>query len=764
MDEISKWWRYSVLIVVVIGFTILGFITRLAYDNAPPIPLKVQSEEGKGLFTKEDILNGQSLFFKYNLMEHGTLWGHGAYLGPDYSAEYLHQEAVGIRNLLAKDSYGLSFDELSEKQQGLVADSTVRMLKNNLLDPSTEILTFPNEKIEAFKQAVNYWSTYFKNGAPGLPENYIQDPKELHELVSFFSWASWGASAIRPGTNDTYTNNFPFDPVAGNHPSSDAYFWSAASLVVLIGGIGFLLFLFGKFDFLGWKADKAERHFHVTHEQMKKLTPSQKAIGKFFALTAALFLAQALIGGGLAHYRVESTFYGLPIADLFPYNLLRTWHLQLAIFWIATAWVAGGLFIAPLLSEHEPKYQKQGVNLFFGALVIVVVGSLIGEFLSSKGVFKEWWFWVGNQGSEYLDLGRFWQYLLIVGFLFWLFLLYRSLNPMNRSLKNRELIVLFFIAGAAIPIFYIPAIFYDTHTNYSIIDNWRFWIIHLWVEGFFEVFATVLVAVIFTHMGLVRLGVALRVIYLDALLYLGAGVVGTGHHWYFTGQTNVNMALSACFSAAEIIPLTLLTLDAWDFIKTSRTRCSECGKALAGRQLWTLYFLIAVGVWNFVGAGVFGFLINLPVISYFEIGTNLTPNHGHAAMFGVFGMLAIALTMFCVRTGQSDTSWDKVKKWVRLGFWGMNIGMVLMVLLDLFPAGLIQLWDSMNNGYWHARQISFIMGGTFHVLEWVRLMGDMTFIVVGVFPTVYAVLYTYFHEKKDQNTPESLIINPQSPL
>lgn len=750
MQKISPWWRYSVLIVIVIGFSILGFITRLAYDNAPPIPEKVVNPQGELLFTKEEILDGQSLFFRYNLMEHGTLWGHGAYLGPDYSAEYLHLATIDIRNDLAKKTFGSSFDDLSQDDQGKISDATIRMLKHNRYDAETKVLVYTESQIAAFENAVIYWSQFFKEGAPGLAENYISDAKELRSITMFFSWAAWAAAAERPGTAETYTNNFPYDPAAGNHPSVDAYFWSAVSLIILVGGIGLLLFLFGKFDFLGWHSERSERHFHLTHDQRKTLTPSQKAVGKFLALTGVLFLLQSLIGGGLAHYRVEQTFYGLPIANILPYNLLRTWHLQLAIFWIATAWVAGGLFMAPLLTGFEAKHQKLGVNIFFAALCVVVVGSLIGEFFSAHGYLNDWWFWFGNQGSEYLDLGRFWQYLLIAGFLFWLFLLFRALNPFKNGLPTKELIILFFIAGSAIPIFYVPAVFYDTHTNYSIIDNWRFWIIHLWVEGFFEVFATVLVAVIFTHMGLVRLTVALRVIYLDALLYLGAGVVGTGHHWYFTGQTDVNMAFSACFSAAEIIPLTLLTLDAWDFVKASKTRCVECGKALVGRQLWTIYFLIAVGVWNFVGAGVFGFLINLPVISYFEVGTNLTPNHGHAAMFGVFGMLAIALTMFCMRTGAGDTSWDHVKKWVRMGFWGMNIGMGLMIVLDLFPSGLIQLWDSITNGYWHARHISFIMSGTFHTLEWVRLIGDAIFIVCGVCPTVYAILYTYFFEKKEK--------------
>lgn len=757
MENISKWWRYSTLIVIFIGFSILSLVTKLAYDNAPPIPEKVITPSGNVVFTGEQIKKGQNLFFRYNLMEHGTLWGHGAYLGPDFSAEYLHQETESIRNFLSHQMYDSPFDALTEASRGSVTDLTIRMIKENRFNAETNLLVYTDAQKAAFDEQVQYWTHFFQEGAPGLPENYIQDAEELTDLTAFFSWSAWAAGALRPETNNTYTNNFPYDPDAGNLPSADAYFWSAVSLIALLGGIGLLLFLFGKFDFLGWQSERTARHVHVDHSGMGQLTPSQKAIGKFFAIVGFLFLAQSLIGGGLAHYRVEQTFYGLPIAEILPYNLMRTWHLQLAIFWIATAWVAGGLFIAPILSGKEPKFQKLGVNVFFVALLIVAVGSLVGEFFSTHGYLKnDLWFWFGAQGSEYLDLGRFWQYLLIVGFLFWLFLLFRALNPMNKEAKNRELIILFFIAGAAIPIFYVPAVFYDTHTNYSIIDNWRFWIIHLWVEGFFEVFATVLVAVIFTRMGLVKQTVALRLIYLDALLYLGSGVVGTGHHWYFTGQTTVNMALSACFSAMEIIPLTLLTLDAWDFIRASRTNCADCGESLMGRQVWTVYFLIAVGVWNFIGAGVFGFLINLPVISYFELGTNLTPNHGHAAMFGVFGMLAIGLTMFCVRAQHNDTSWTAVKKWVKIGFWGMNIGMGLMIVLDLFPAGILQLWDSMTHGYWHARRLSYIMSGTFHLLEWVRIVGDMVFIVAGVLPTAYAIFYTYFHERRKNREKSSV--------
>ena len=174
----------------------------------------------------------------------------------------------------------------------------------------------------------------------------------------------------------------------------------------------------------------------------------------------------------------------------------------------------------------------------------------------------------------------------------------------------------------AIPVFYIPALLFGAKANYTVVDTWRFWIIHLWVEGFFEFFATTVVAVTFFQLGLTRLNTALRVIYLDAILYFLGGLIGTGHHWYFTGHTQFNMAMSAMFSVLEVVPLTLLTLDAWDFVRTTRGDCDVCGKPVAVPHKWTFYFLMSVGFWNFLGAGVFGFLINLPIISYSTILPN----------------------------------------------------------------------------------------------------------------------------------------------
>jgi nitric oxide reductase subunit B len=389
---------------------------------------------------------------------------------------------------------------------------------------------------------------------------------------------------------------------------------------------------------------------------------------------------------------------------------------------------------------EEPKHQKAGVYALLGALAVVVFGSLTGEFLGINDKLGQLWFWFGHQGSEYLDLGRFWQILLAVGLVFWLLLMFRALRPTFKNPEKRELSSLFLYTAVAIPVFYLPALFYGPHTNFAVIDNWRFWIIHLWVEGFFELFATVLVAIMFYQMGVVSVKTATRLIYLDAILYLSGGIIGTGHHWYFTGQGTLNMGLASCFSALEVVPLTLLTLDAWDFIKLRKAQCSECGDDLAWSQKWSIYFLMAVGVWNFAGAGVFGFLINLPIVSYFEVGTSLTANHAHAAMFGVFGMLALAVMVFCLRAMQSDATWKETEKFVRFGFWGANVGLALMIVLDLFPGGVIQLWDSIANGYWHARRLTFIMGGAYHKLEWLRMVGDMVFLFAGALPITLGAL------------------------
>jgi nitric oxide reductase subunit B len=742
-DKLSPWWRNAVILILVLGFLALIWVAARSYEDAPPIPEKVVSTPGITLFTRADILAGQQVFLKHGLMENGTIWGHGGYLGPDFSATYLHGLAVDAAEFIANENFKRSISQLTAIERAAVNAEASGLLKQNRYRPDSKTLSFTPAEEASYGQQIARWKAYFEDPLSnrGLTNKQVQDPEELRQLTAFFAWTAWASVANRPDKPYSYTNNFPYDPLAGNRPTTDAFFWSALSLITLLGGTALILFAFGRFNYLGWKG-KAQ-HIHPVMIP-GGATEAQKATIKYFLVMGLLFLAQVFVGGATAHYRAEpGTFYGFDLTAIFPTNLLRTWHLQLAIFWIATAYVAGGLFLASTLGGKEPKRQVIGVNLLFVALAIVIFGSLIGEMLGIRQLLGNLWFWFGHQGWEYLDLGRAFQFLLAAGLLIWFMLIVSGVGSAKKEGQDREIVWLFLCSALAIPLFYLPAFFFTGTTHFTVVDNWRFWIIHLWVEGFFELFVTTMVAVLFYKLGMVTRQTATRVIYLDAILFLGSGIIGTGHHWYWTGQSNVTMALSALFSAMEVIPLTLLTLDAWDFIKLTKGRCGVCGQEISVPYKWTFYFLMAVGVWNFVGAGIFGFLINLPIVSYFEVGTILTPNHGHAAMMGVFGMLAISFTIFAMRQVVSDGEWPRVESYVRLSFWGLNIGLALMVILNLFPGGVMQLWDVLTNGYWHARGPEFLNGRTIRLIEWLRMPADVIFILFGVIPLAVAVGQTY---------------------
>ena len=741
---LSPWWIRAVLIVMVLGFAGLITITMLSYRNAPPIPAQVVDEQGATVFSGDDISEGQTVFLRYGLMANGSIWGHGAYLGPDYSAEALHRMGKVTAEAIAQQQYQQPLTALARTKQASVHAETAVALKTNRYDAATATLMFTAAQAAAYRQEIEHWSDYFKHPSRngGLKADLITDPTELRQFAAFVTWAAWASVAARPGEDYSYTNNFPYDPSVGNVPTSGALLWSALSLSMLLAGIATVLLAFGKFDYLGWITRGHHVHPHLLPGQSSR---GQNALVKFFVVVALLLLAQSLVGGAVAHYRADpSSFYGFDLERIFPSNLMRTWHLQMAIFWIATAYVAAALFLGRSLRSDEPRWLAGLTHVLFAAFAVVIGGSLLGEWLGISQLLGRWWFWLGNQGWEYLELGRLWQYLLVAGLFVWFALLWSLVRP--RALADpaaKPIVKMFLVAALAIPVFYVPALFFGAKTNYTVVDTWRFWIIHLWVEGFFEFFATTVVALTFYQLGLTRRNVALRVIYLDAILYFLGGLMGTGHHWYFTGQTNINMALSALFSALEVVPLTLLTLDAWDFVRTTRGDRDASGKTIVVPHKWTFYFLMAVGFWNFVGAGILGFLINLPIVSYYEVGTLLTPNHGHAAMMGVFGMLAIALMVFVLRQASNDTRWAGIEKYVKVAFWGTNTGLAMMVAMSLFPGGVLQVWDVLENGYWHARSFDYIGSERSHFIEWLRMPGDVMFIVFGAVPLVIASTKAY---------------------
>ena len=749
-QKLSYWWRRGLIIILLLEFAVLIWVTTgsLYRNLKPPIPEKVLDNSGSVVFTKTDIENGQQVFLKKALMSNGSIWGHGAYMGPDFSAQYLHNLALEVRNYIALEKYNSNFSELAPDQKETLVGLTRNFLSNNRYNPESHNLLYTEPEKQSFNNQISYWKDYLQKPEVnrGLSRTLIVDQSELKQLTSFFAWAAWATTAHAPGKSYSYTNNFPYEPLIGNGPSSAAILWSALSLINLLAGIALILFFFGRFNYLGWREGK-----DLLPPQMVpgKPTAIERASIKFFIIALILLLFQTFAGGAMAHYFADPKgFFGFDLSSVLPSNILRSWHLQSAILWIATAYIGGGIFVSAILSKREPKGQVALINFLFIALAILISGSLLGEYLGVKDVLKKLWFWLGNQGWEYLEIGRGWQFLMAIGLILWAFLLLRSVRPNKMEPEDRELKTLFLLAAFAIPFFYIPAFFFGSSTNYSTVDTWRFWIIHLWVEGFFEVFATVMVAIMFYKLGLVSKQTATRIIYLDAVLFLGAGILGTGHHWYWNGQTAVSMAISASFSAFEVVPLILLTLEASDFARLMRTRTDDKGNKIDFPHKWTFYFLIAVGIWNFIGAGIFGFLINLPVISYYETGTNLTPNHGHAALMGVFGMLGIAFLVFAIRQVSSAEHWKRIEKYVKISFWGLNIGLAGMVILQLFPSGVLQLLDVIKNGYWHARSLEFSSQQQIVNLAWLRLPADILFITAGVLPLLVAVVLTYFNMRK----------------
>jgi len=750
--EISKRWRHGAVLVLIVGFSMLLFMGHNVKEGAPPIPVKaVDAFTGNAVFTGDDILEGQGVFQRYGLMDYGSVFGHGAYRGPDFTSDYLHRSAALQREAVARSEFTAPYEGLPDKQKAQVDRLVLEDAKANRYDPGSGALALTPAQASAFDALVPlYLDMFRKGGGDGsLPPDYVKSDGEVRQLTAFFAWTAWAASAQRPGKDYSFTNNWPPEESVGNRPTRAVFLWSALSLISLLGGMALVLMFFGRFDYLGWGGE-AEALTRSRPLSDFKLTPSQVAVAKYFLVVSALFAFQTLMGVLTAHYFVEAGgFYGFDIRSFLPTTLTRTWHLQLSIFWIATAWLAAGLFIAPFIAGREPKGQALGVNILFGAVVLVAVGSIVGEYMGVKALLGPWWFWLGHQGWEYLELGRLWQVLLTVGMGLWAFLVLRVVWPQLKGRDKGSLPYLLVYAIVAIPLMFSAGLLYTPHTNFAVADFWRWWVVHLWVEGFFELFTTVVVAYFFILLGLVHVKTALRVVYLDILLYLGSGMIGTGHHYYWTAQPAINLALGAFFSAMEVVPLLLLTLEAYDFAKLRR---GEAGTREADglfTHYWAVMFLIAVGFWNFLGAGVFGFLINLPIVSYYEHATYLTPNHGHAALMGVYGNLAVAALVFVMRFLVRPEAWSN--RMMKSVFWSLQVGLMLMLLLDIFPVGVMEMVESYTKGYWFARSAGFWSQPWVQRLTWARVAGDLVFVVGGVLPLLFFTAKGMFNLKKAEN-------------
>lgn len=723
----KKLWTW-LAIVITVSFAVLIYYGTEIYRKIPPIPAKIETTEGTIISTSQDIKDGQNAWQSIGGQTVGSIWGHGAYIAPDWNADFLHREAeLLLIELAYKD--GLDYTSLSDEEQSKYQVQLQKELRKNTFDEKSNTIIISPERARVQSKLAEHYRKLFMSDPEmkELREQYalqtgaIQDEEKMAKMNAFFAWSSWVCVTNRPDGTTSYTNNWPHDPLIGNTPPAALHYWTGFSVLLLLFGVGILILYYAKNN----KDEIVETLPKEDPLRHMKVTPSMKATLKYIWIVGILMLLQMVAGIITVHYSVEGDgFFGLSLDSLFPQAISRSWHVQLAILWIATSWLATGLYIAPAVSGHEPKYQKLGVNILFGALVFVVGGSLVGQWL---GVMQKFgltnnFLW-GHQGYEYLELGRIWQILLLIGLILWLILMVRALLPaLRKKDSERHLLVLFTLSCVAITLFYGAGLMYGQQTHLAIAEYWRWWVVHLWVEGFFEVFATVVAAFLFTKLGLLKIKSGTTAVLFSTIIFLSGGILGTFHHLYFSATPTAVLALGATFSALEIVPLVLIGYEAYHNYEISKS--TPWIKAYK----WPIYCFIAMAFWNFLGAGVFGFAINPPIALYYLQGLNTTAVHAHGALFGVYGILGIGLMLFVLRGLYPDREWnDKLIGW---SFWTMNIGLFLMTMISILPIGIRQAIASIDHGYWYARSAEFMQTPLMDTFRWLRIPGD-TLLAIG---------------------------------
>jgi nitric oxide reductase subunit B len=740
--ERKLWLGLAALLAV--SFSVLLWVGTEIHRQMPPIPSTVVSSAGETVFTRADIETGRQVWQSIGGHQLGSIWGHGSYVAPDWTADWLHREAMAWLDHEASAINGQAFSaQPVDVQASLVATLKPR-IRANTYDAATDQVTLDPARVAAIRHVASHYQDLFGD-APALTDlrrayamknGTVAEAAHRQALTAFVWWTAWSAVTQRDGQEISFTANWPYEPLVGNTPPSSLFLWTSFSVLFLLAGIALL----------GW--------YHATHKDEAPstlpahdplaavvVTPSMRATAKYFWVVIALFLTQILLGAFTAHYQVEGhDFYGIALAEVLPYSLTRTWHTQLAVLWIATAWLGMGLYIGPAISGHEPKFQRLGVNVLWVCLLIIVVGSFAGQWfavMQKLGLTHNFWF--GHQGFEYVDLGRFWQWFLFLGLLIWLTLVGRCLVPaIRRGGEAKSITTLLFLSTVAIGLFYGAGLMWGEHTHLSMVEYWRWWVVHLWVEGFFEVFATAVIAFLFTKLGLLRATTATSAVLFATIVFMGGGVLGTLHHLYFAGTPTAVIALGASFSALEVVPLAFVGFEAYHTFKLGHAT------PWMQRYRWPILFFVAVAFWNLVGAGLFGFLINPPLPLYYLQGLNLTPLHGHTALFGVYGMLGIGLMLFSLRGIKPNVEWNEGL--LKTAFWSLNIGLSAMALFTLLPIGVLQLIAALDHGYWFARSADMMQQPIIQMLVWMRVPGDTLF-SVGAVALAWFVLRLWWRPK-----------------
>jgi nitric oxide reductase subunit B len=248
MGEYKKLW-WLLLAILAVTFAALGWSGVEIYRQVPPIPAQVITPSNKVLMTKEQILDGQTAWQSTGGMQVGSIWGHGAYQAPDWSADWLHRELLAWLEVAAQEIAGVPFAKLDAGQQAVLKDQLKTEYRRNTLNAETGVVTVSERRAKAMADTAQYYQKLY--GADpelqntrksfAMKEDTLPDAKRREDLTKFFFWLSWAASTERPNSEVTYTNNWPKEPLVDNHPSTANIMWSVISVVVLLAGIAFLV-------------------------------------------------------------------------------------------------------------------------------------------------------------------------------------------------------------------------------------------------------------------------------------------------------------------------------------------------------------------------------------------------------------------------------------------------------------------------------------------------------------------------------------------
>ncbi|MFC7045947.1 nitric-oxide reductase large subunit [Halobacteriaceae archaeon GCM10025711] len=717
--------------VFVVNLVVMGAGAWHTYQAAPPVPQTITGPDGETVVTNDQIQTGKEVFQANGLMDQGSILGHGAYFDTDYTADALALKAEYMREYYAQERTGTPYADLDAEAKTAI-DATVKEELQS--STSGQHVEYSAAELYAHEQVRQDYVERYHEGdrEAGIPAGTVETSDEAERFADFALWTAWMAHTERPGGDTTFTNNWPYVPAAGNGVGSGAFLWSVVGLFMLVTGVGAIIWLY---YFVELPKPKTT-DFDIPRPGDVRLVPSQLAAARYVLLGSALFLLQTLLGGVLAHYYIErGGFYGLgellgvDVLSLFPFAIVKTWHIDAAILWVASLWLGAGLFVAPLLTGREPKHQKTLVNVLFGALAVVGVGGLAGIWLGTQGYIGDglWWL-LGNEGLEYLELGRVWQVGVLVGLLLWTVLMFRALRPLLEKEPRYGLGHLLLYASGSIGFLFMAGLVYTPETNLVVTEFWRWWVVHMWVEGVFEFFIVATVAVVLVSMRLLSKRSAEKAVLLETVLVMGTGVIGVAHHYWWVALPEYWIPLSSIWSTLELVPLGIILFEAFNEYRSMQA----AGDTFAYRV--PFLFIIASSVWNFVGAGILGTIINFPVVGYYEHGTYLTVAHGHAAFFGAFGMLALGMGTYVLRFTTDAARWSDTR--LRRSFWAMNIGLALMLALSVIPVGVLQLEAVFSNGYAAARSLAFYNQELVQTLMWARMPGDVL-VILG------ALLFTW---------------------